>query len=262
MDPESAPRIPRHIAIVMDGNGRWAERRRRPRSFGHREGQKAVRAAVEFCLRRGVEALTLFAFSSENWNRPQAEIDALFDLLRVFVKRDLARLHKDGVRIRIVGSRDGLSDDILALIDEAVDKNKLDAIVGPSNAPTWMIDTVSGDCGSGYVSSSSMAAVAGYPNITVPAGFAKELLGLGIQSLGKFEQTLGPLGLGQLEIDPASLLAATHQPRVAEDLDVPRYARLALAEQLRQLADRQLHGTQQRKDAQPRWVGERLEKRC
>ena len=63
MEAETAPRVPRHIAIVMDGNGRWAERRRRPRSFGHREGQKAVRAAVEFCLRRGVEALTLFAFS-------------------------------------------------------------------------------------------------------------------------------------------------------------------------------------------------------
>jgi undecaprenyl diphosphate synthase len=72
MQPEPAQRIPRHIAIVMDGNGRWAERRRRPRSFGHREGQKAVRAAVEFCRRRGVEALTLFAFSCENWIRPQS----------------------------------------------------------------------------------------------------------------------------------------------------------------------------------------------
>jgi undecaprenyl diphosphate synthase len=103
MDPESAPRIPRHIAIVMDGNGRWAERRRRPRSFGHREGQKAVRAAVEFCLRRGVEALTLFAFSSENWNRPQSEVGALMQLFLKALDREVDELHQNGVRVAFVG---------------------------------------------------------------------------------------------------------------------------------------------------------------
>ena len=103
MDAEPAPRIPRHIAIVMDGNGRWAERRRRPRSFGHREGQKAVRAAVEFCLRRGVEALTLFAFSSENWNRPQSEVGALMQLFLKALDREVDELHQNGVRIAFVG---------------------------------------------------------------------------------------------------------------------------------------------------------------
>jgi len=103
MDTEPAPRIPRHIAIVMDGNGRWAERRRRPRSFGHREGQKAVRAAVEFCLRRGVEALTLFAFSSENWNRPQSEVGALMQLFLKALDREVDELHQNGVRIAFVG---------------------------------------------------------------------------------------------------------------------------------------------------------------
>ena len=103
MEPEPAPRIPRHIAIVMDGNGRWAERRRRPRSFGHREGQKAVRAAVEFCLRRGVEALTLFAFSSENWNRPQSEVGALMQLFLKALDREVDELHQNGVRIAFVG---------------------------------------------------------------------------------------------------------------------------------------------------------------
>ncbi|HEX7111134.1 MAG TPA: polyprenyl diphosphate synthase, partial [Mizugakiibacter sp.] len=76
----SAARVPRHVAIVMDGNGRWAEQRHRPRSFGHRAGQKAVREAVEFCLRQRIEALTLFAFSSENWQRPQDEVGALMEL--------------------------------------------------------------------------------------------------------------------------------------------------------------------------------------
>src|SRR5262250_1612339 len=112
MDAESAPRIPRHIAIVMDGNGRWAERRRRPRSFGHREGQKAVRAAVEFCLRRGVEALTLFAFSSENWNRPQSEVGALMQLFLKALDREVDELHENGVAIAFVGDLSAFSPEL------------------------------------------------------------------------------------------------------------------------------------------------------
>jgi undecaprenyl diphosphate synthase len=115
---------PRHVAIIMDGNGRWAKARGLPRAMGHKEGVEALRRTVEASRELGVTHLSVYAFSTENWNRPQAEIDALFDLLRLFVKRDLARLHKDGVRIRIVGSRDGLSNDIVGLIDEAMDLTK------------------------------------------------------------------------------------------------------------------------------------------
>lgn len=115
---------PRHVAIIMDGNGRWAKARGLPRALGHKEGVEALRRAVEASRDFGLTHLSVFAFSTENWNRPQTEIDALFDLLRVFVRRDLARLHKDGVRIRIIGSRDGLNDDILSLIDEAVGTTK------------------------------------------------------------------------------------------------------------------------------------------
>jgi undecaprenyl diphosphate synthase len=115
---------PRHVAIIMDGNGRWAKARGLPRALGHKEGVEALRRAVEASRDLGLSHLSVYAFSTENWNRPQQEIDALFDLLRVFVKRDLARLHKDGVRIRIVGSRDGLGVDILELIDEAVELTK------------------------------------------------------------------------------------------------------------------------------------------
>jgi undecaprenyl diphosphate synthase len=115
---------PHHVAIIMDGNGRWAEARGLPRAMGHKEGVEALRRTVEASRDLGIAHLSVYAFSTENWNRPQAEIDALFDLLRLFVKRDLARLHKDGVRIRIVGSREGLSDDILGLIDEAVELTK------------------------------------------------------------------------------------------------------------------------------------------
>jgi len=111
MESES-PRIPRHIAIVMDGNGRWAERRRRPRSFGHREGQKAVRAAVEFCRRRGVEALTLFAFSSENWNRPESEVGALMQLFLRALDREVDELHENEVRIAFVGDLSAFSAEL------------------------------------------------------------------------------------------------------------------------------------------------------
>ena len=108
----------------MDGNGRWAKARGLPRALGHSAGVDALRAAVEAARDLGLSYLTVFSFSTENWNRPQTEIDALFDLLRMFVRRDLARLHKDGVRIRIIGSREGLSEDLLTLIDDAVETTK------------------------------------------------------------------------------------------------------------------------------------------
>jgi len=101
------PRLPRHVAIVMDGNGRWARKRLRPRSFGHHAGQKAVRSAIELCLRRGIAALTLFAFSSENWQRPQDEVSALMELFLKALDREVDELHGYGVRIRFVGARAG-----------------------------------------------------------------------------------------------------------------------------------------------------------
>ena len=115
---------PEHVAIIMDGNGRWAKARGLPRALGHKEGVEALRRVVDACPDLGVKYLTVYSFSTENWNRPQAEIDALFDLLRRFVKRDLIKLHNEGVRIQIVGSRSGLSQDILDLIDYAMDLTK------------------------------------------------------------------------------------------------------------------------------------------
>jgi undecaprenyl diphosphate synthase len=127
MDAEAAPRIPRHIAIVMDGNGRWAERRRRPRSFGHREGQKAVRAAVEFCLRRGVEALTLFAFSSENWNRPQSEVGALMQLFLKALDREVDELHENGVAIAFVGDLSAFQPELRERMQNAMNRTGANA---------------------------------------------------------------------------------------------------------------------------------------
>ncbi len=108
-----------HVAIIMDGNGRWAHSRGLPRSMGHRRGVEAVREAVRAAGELGIQYLTLFAFSSENWRRPHDEVAELMGLLRHFIRRDLADLHKEGVRVRVIGARDNLSDDIRSLLEEA-----------------------------------------------------------------------------------------------------------------------------------------------
>lgn len=110
---------PNHVAIIMDGNGRWAKARGLPRAAGHERGVEALRATVDAAGRLGVKYLTVFSFSTENWQRPAAEVNALFALLRAYVKRDLSRLKREGVRIRIIGTRDGLPEDIIELIEKA-----------------------------------------------------------------------------------------------------------------------------------------------
>ena len=110
---------PEHVAIIMDGNGRWAQARGLPRLAGHRAGVDALRQTVRVASEAGVSWLTVYAFSSENWSRPQAEVNDLMGLLRIFIRRDLAELHHSGVRIRIVGDRVGLQKDIAALLAEA-----------------------------------------------------------------------------------------------------------------------------------------------
>lgn len=112
-------RVPVHVAIIMDGNGRWARARGLPRTIGHERGVEALRKTVSAAHELGIRYLTVFSFSTENWSRPAEEVHGLFGLLRAFVRRDLERLHRDGVRIRVVGQREGLPADILDLIDRA-----------------------------------------------------------------------------------------------------------------------------------------------
>jgi undecaprenyl diphosphate synthase len=110
---------PRHVAIIMDGNGRWAEQRGLPRSVGHRMGVEAVRRTVRAAIELGIRYLTLYSFSSENWSRPAAEIDDLMGLMKRFIRRDLAELHQFNVRILIIGERTNVDPELLAMIDEA-----------------------------------------------------------------------------------------------------------------------------------------------
>ena len=112
---------PRHVAIIMDGNGRWAAARGLPRAEGHRRGVEALRRIVEAAHELGILYLTIFSFSSENWSRPPSEITDLMGLLRRFIRKDLAELHNSNVRVRIIGERDDLDRDICLLLQEAED---------------------------------------------------------------------------------------------------------------------------------------------
>ncbi len=115
--PRPAP--PAHVAIIMDGNGRWAKKRGLPRIVGHKNGAEAVRRAVAASIELGIRYLTLFGFSSENWKRPPSEIDDLMGLLRHYLRGEIAELHKNGVRVRVIGERDKHAPDIVTLIDNA-----------------------------------------------------------------------------------------------------------------------------------------------
>jgi undecaprenyl diphosphate synthase len=111
--------VPRHIAIIMDGNGRWARKRHLPRVAGHRKGADAVRATVRGCAERGVEFLTLFAFSSENWRRPAEEVSFLMDLFVTALEQEVAKLHENGIRFRVVGELGRFEQRIQSLIQDA-----------------------------------------------------------------------------------------------------------------------------------------------
>ena len=118
-EQDTADGPPVHVAIIMDGNGRWARARGLPRLAGHERGAEAVRRAVQACRETGIDILTLYAFSSENWKRPPAEIDDLMGLLRIYLRREIADLDSRGVRLRFIGSRNRLAPDIIGLIEES-----------------------------------------------------------------------------------------------------------------------------------------------
>lgn len=135
--------VPRHIGIVMDGNGRWAKARHRPRSFGHNAGRKAVREVVEGCLRQGVEALTLFAFSSENWQRPPDEVGALLDLFMRALDKEVDELHENGVRLRFIGDLSAfdksLQKRMVAAMERTAGNSKLQLCVAVNYGGRWDI---------------------------------------------------------------------------------------------------------------------------
>lgn len=135
--------VPRHIAIIMDGNGRWAKRRLMPRVAGHRKGVEALRGVIRACAERGVSHLTVFAFSSENWRRPQEEVTLLMELFMRALENEVARLHENGIRFRVIGDLSGFSARIQTLIRDAEaltrDNTRLTFTVAANYGGRWDI---------------------------------------------------------------------------------------------------------------------------
>jgi undecaprenyl diphosphate synthase len=135
--------VPRHIAIIMDGNGRWAKRRLMPRVAGHRKGVEALRGVIRACAERGVSNLTVFAFSSENWRRPQEEVTLLMELFMRALENEVARLHENGIRFRVIGDLAGFSERIQVLIRDAEaltrDNTRLTFTVAANYGGRWDI---------------------------------------------------------------------------------------------------------------------------
>jgi undecaprenyl diphosphate synthase len=140
---QGASGLPRHVAVIMDGNGRWAQRRALPRHFGHRAGAKAVRATVEGCARRGIEALTVFAFSSENWQRPADEVERLMELFVESIDKEVDELDRNEIRIRFIGDlgrlREGLAAKIAAAEARTADNRRMTLYVAVSYGGRWDI---------------------------------------------------------------------------------------------------------------------------
>src|SRR6188474_1569054 len=117
-------RLPRHIAVIMDGNGRWARERGKPRIFGHREGANSVRSIIDTCRRLEIEAVTLYAFSTENWKRPRTEVKALMQMLKSYIRKDVKEVHAHGIRFQTIGDLSALPPDVR---DEIGSANKITA---------------------------------------------------------------------------------------------------------------------------------------
>lgn len=134
---------PRHVAIIMDGNGRWARSRMLPRAIGHREGVKSVRRVVEACIDKGIEALTLFAFSSENWRRPSDEVSTIMSLFVNTLKKEVDALDRNEVRLRFIGERSAFSGSLQKLIGDSelqtAGNRKLDLVIAANYGGQWDI---------------------------------------------------------------------------------------------------------------------------
>lgn len=143
MTQDSTAALPRHIAVIMDGNGRWAKRRFLPRAAGHHAGVQAVRDTVENCAQRGVEVLTLFAFSSENWRRPPDEINSLMNLFMQALDREIDSMHRNGIRLRFIGERSKLKPELLQRMQAAEQRTatntRMTLVIAVSYGGRWDI---------------------------------------------------------------------------------------------------------------------------
>ena len=222
---------PRHVAIIMDGNGRWAQSRGLPRAMGHRMGVEAVRRTVRAGIELGIEFLTLYSFSSENWSRPIAEIDDLMGLMKRFIRRDLAELHRSGVRILVIGERDNVDPELLTLMDEARELTRA------NNAITLVIAF-------NYGSRREIAAAArrlaekAMRGLIVPADITPDLIGAELDTKGVPDPELLIRTSGELRLSNFLLWQSAYTEFVFLDAYWPDFGRELLAEALATFASR------------------------
>ncbi len=177
---------PRHIAIIMDGNGRWARSRMLPRAIGHREGVKSVRRVVEACIDRGIGALTLFAFSSENWRRPSDEVSLIMDLFVNTLRKEVDALDRNNVRLRFIGERTAFSGNLRRLISESEQQtagnDKLELVIAANYGGHWDITracrtlaqrVADGELGAQDISAEAIAGALSMPDLPMPDLFIR-----------------------------------------------------------------------------------------
>ena len=223
--------MPRHVAIIMDGNGRWAKARGLPRAVGHRMGVEAVRRTVRASIELGIEYLTLYAFSSENWSRPLAEIDDLMGLMKRFIRRDLAELHHAGVRIQVIGDRANVDAELLALIDEARE------LTAANSAITLLIAFNYGSRREIACAAQRLAEMACKGEIE-PADITPEMLSAELDTKGVPDPELLIRTSGELRLSNFLLWQAAYTEFVFLDAFWPDFGRELLVQAVRDYAAR------------------------
>lgn len=221
---------PRHVALIMDGNGRWAQRRGLPRAVGHREGVQALKRTVEAAPDLGIRCLTVFGFSTENWRRPAEEVSDLMGLVRAYVKSDLTRLARGGVRLKVLGLREGLPADIAGLIDKA-------------EADTAHNDRFLLQVAFNYGGRADIVHAAQRHFERVQAGEASGPLTEDLLEAGLSTASAPPLDLivrtsGEVRLSNFMLWEAAYAELVFQDMLWPDYGRDALADAVAQYHDR------------------------
>lgn len=227
----ASARPPRHVAIIMDGNGRWAQARSLPRAVGHRMGVEAVRRTVKAGIELGIEYLTLYSFSSENWSRPMSEIDDLMGLMKRFIRRDLAELHRSGVRILVIGERENVDPELLTLIDEAREltqgNDRITLVIAFNYGSRREI--------AGAARRLAEKAMAGE---IAPSDITPELLGAELDTKGVPDPELLIRTSGELRLSNFLLWQAAYTEFVFLDAFWPDFGRELLAEALAKYASR------------------------
>jgi undecaprenyl diphosphate synthase len=223
---------PAHVAIIMDGNGRWAKARGLPRVAGHKAGVEALRQAVRAAGEFGVSWLTVYAFSSENWSRPKSEVSDLMGLLKLFIRRDLAELHQNGVRVRIIGERAGLQSDIKVLLEEA------EALTASNDAMNLVIAFNYGGRDEIARAAQKLAADAVSGKI-LPRDITSELFTEALDTHGIPDPDLVIRTSGELRLSNFLLWQAAYSEFVFLPCYWPDFTREHLADSLREFAARE-----------------------